>query len=85
MWGVYPEARDWNVGAVCSDFNLCGHILRKAPGALKFGTKRKKAKLGTSGPFYQDTLAQNKIYAQAANIPVSFLWIDSPHAYVWTS
>ena len=22
MWGVYPEARDWNVGAMCLDFSL---------------------------------------------------------------
>ena len=28
MWGVYPEAMDWNVGAVCSDFNLGERIWR---------------------------------------------------------
>ena len=29
MWSVYPEARDWNVGALCLDFNLGERILRK--------------------------------------------------------
>ena len=28
MWGVFPEAMDWNVGAVCSDFNLGERIWR---------------------------------------------------------
>ena len=31
MWGVYPEAMDWNVGAVHSDFNLGERIWRKSP------------------------------------------------------
>ena len=31
MWGVYPDARDWNVGAVCSDFNLGECISTKKP------------------------------------------------------
>ena len=22
MWGVYPQAMEWNIGVVCSDFNL---------------------------------------------------------------
>ena len=26
MWGVSQEARGWNVGAVCSDFNLAEPI-----------------------------------------------------------
>ena len=31
MWGVNPEARGWNVGAVCSDFNLGECISRRSP------------------------------------------------------
>ena len=31
MWGVNPEARGWNVGAVCSEFNLGEFIWRKSP------------------------------------------------------
>ena len=31
MWGVNPEARGWNVGAVCSDFHLDECISRKSP------------------------------------------------------
>ena len=31
MWGVYPEASDWNVDALCSDFHLGVCILKKAP------------------------------------------------------
>ena len=31
MWGVNPEARGWNVGAVCSDLNLAEHIWKKSP------------------------------------------------------
>ena len=31
MWGVYPEAMAWNVGAVHSDFNLGERILRSSP------------------------------------------------------
>ena len=52
MCGVYPEARDWNVGALCLDLKLGEYILVKAPGALKFGILRKKrAKLGARGLF----------------------------------
>ena len=31
MWGVNPEARGWNIGAVCSDFNLGERMWRKDP------------------------------------------------------
>ena len=51
MWGVNPEARDWNDGALCSDFKLGELILIKASKALKFGTLRKRAKLGDLGRF----------------------------------
>ena len=40
----------------------------------------KRAKLGGSGAFL---LTQIKMWAQSANIPVSCLWIHTPHAYVW--
>ena len=49
MWGVNPEARDWNVGALCLDFKLGEH--KKAPEALTFGTLRKRTELGARGLF----------------------------------
>ena len=61
MWGVYPEARDWNVGALCLDFDFGERILRKTTGALKFGTLRKRAKLGALGAYFQDMITEIKI------------------------
>ena len=46
MWGVYLEARDWIVGALCSDLKLGENILIKSPQIIKFGTLRKRAILG---------------------------------------
>ena len=31
MWGVYPEAMAWNVGAVLSEINLGERIWRSSP------------------------------------------------------
>ena len=31
MWGVYPEAMDWNVGAMHSEINLGECIWRSCP------------------------------------------------------
>ena len=36
MWGVYPEARDWNVGALCSNFNLGERKSPRAPNSALF-------------------------------------------------
>ena len=40
---------------------------------------------GTLGAFSPHTLTQIKIWAHSANIPTSYLLIDTPHAYIWTS
>ena len=37
------------------------------------------------GPLSQDTPTQINIGAQHANIAGHCLWIDTPHAYVWTT
>ena len=37
------------------------------------------------GAFSTDTLIQMQIWAHSANTPASCLWIDTPHAYGWTS
>ena len=82
MWGVYPEAMDWNVGAVCSDLHLDECICRKSPWVPNLALFLKVSNFNAPGAFYQDTLTQFKIWAQSTNIPVSCLWIDTPHAYV---
>ena len=38
-----------------------------------------------SGALSQDTLTQINIWAQHANIAGYCLWIDTPHAYIWTT
>ena len=73
MWGVYPEAMDWNDEAVHSDFNLGERIWKKAPEALKFGTLRNRAKFGAIRAFSLNTLTQTKIRVHSANIPVHCL------------
>ena len=52
MWGVNPEARGWNVGAVCLDFNLAERIWRKSPKCTFFGPITKRAKLGCVWGFF---------------------------------
>ena len=52
MWGVFPEARGGNIGAVCSDFNLGECISRKAPNILLFGPFSDRAKLWYVGGFF---------------------------------
>ena len=52
MWGVYPEAKDWNVAALCSDFKLAEPFLvKKAPRAIKLANLGKRTKLGAQGLF----------------------------------
>ena len=58
MWGVYPEARDWNVGVLCSDFNLAE---RKIPPAPNLALFLKVPNFNAPGAFYQDMLNQLKI------------------------
>ena len=80
-FSVHPEARDWNVGALCSYFSLDGW---NSPRAANLALFLKVPNFNAPGAFYQDPLTQFKIWAQSANIPVSCLWIDTPHAYVLT-
>ena len=58
MWDVYPGARDWNVGALCSDLNLAE---QKSPQAPKLALFLKVPNFTAPGAFYQDTLAKFKI------------------------
>ena len=72
MWGVYPEAGDWNVGALGSYFSLDE---RKSPGVPNFALFLKLPNFNAMGALYKDPLSQFKIGAQSANIPVYCLWI----------
>ena len=56
MWDVYPEARHWNVGALCSDFNL-----GVRPTHLNLAIFLKVSNLSPVGDFSPDTLTQIKI------------------------
>ena len=58
MSGVYPEARDWNVGALCSDFNLGDHILKKAPNTPYLALFLKVPHFNAPVAFSQDTLRE---------------------------
>ena len=81
--GVYPEAMACNVGGLCSDFNLGERIpWNKSPQQPYFNMHFEIRPLGS---LYQDKLTQMKIWAQSANIAGHCLWIDTPHAYVWTT
>ena len=56
--GVYPEARDWNVGALCLYFNL-GE--RKRPQTPNLAFFLKVQNFNAPGAFFQETLTQFKI------------------------
>ena len=58
MWGVYPEARDWNVGALHSDLIL-GE--RKSPGAPNLGLFLKGPNFNAPRAFYEDMPTQLEI------------------------
>jgi hypothetical protein len=58
MWGVYPEARDWNVGALCSYFSF---EERKRPKEPNLAIFLKVPNFNAPGAFYQDPLTQFKI------------------------
>ena len=70
MWGVYPEAIAWNVGAVHSDFNFGELIWKSGPQRANIRVHFGIWPLGATSP---DTLNQIEI------------WIDTPHAYVWAA
>ena len=53
MWTAYLEARDWNVCALCSDFNL-GE--QKNPSAPNLALFLKVPNSNAPGAFYQDKL-----------------------------
>ena len=58
MWGVYPEAIYWNVGALCSDLIL-GE--QKSSGAPNLDLFLKVPNFNAPGAFYEDTLTQLEI------------------------
>ena len=67
---------------------LCAHILiwlsvsgEKAPNVPFLALLLKGPNLGAFWAFSTDTLTQIKIWAHSANIPASYLWINTPH--VW--
>ena len=82
MWGVYQEAKACNVGGLCSDFIVGECIWRKSP---CWPNLKVHLEIKTSEAFSPDTVTQNLIEAQSANIARHCLWIDTPHAYVWTT
>ena len=82
MWGVYPEAMAWNVGAVHSDFNLGERIWRSSPQRANLKVHFEICPLGATSP---DMLTQIEIRVYSANIPGHCVWIDTPHAYVWVT
>ena len=51
MWGVFPDARDWNVGALCSYFSLDE---QKSPQAPNLDLFLKVPNFNGPGAFYQD-------------------------------
>ena len=51
MWGVYPEARDWNVGALCLDFKVGERILIKSPRNNQIWYFEKKGQIRCLGAF----------------------------------
>ena len=58
MWGVYPEAKDWNVGALCSDLNLGERKVPQAPNCALFS---KVPNFNAEGDLYQYKLTPFKI------------------------
>ena len=55
MWGVYPEAMGWNVGAVHSEINLGECIWRSGPQRANLKVHFEICPLGATPP---DTLTQ---------------------------
>ena len=82
MWGVYPEAMAWNVGAVHSEINLGERIWRNSSQRANFNVHFEICPFGATSP---DTLTQIVFWVLSANIPGHCLWIDTPHVYVWAS
>ena len=68
MWGVNPEARGWNVGAVCSDFNLGECISRKSPRRTLFGHIIKRPNKVHWGLFLQIRSAKIKSEQKAPTL-----------------
>ena len=84
--GKRQEARGWNVGAVCSDFNLVECIWRKSPQRTIIWPYYWKGQIRVCwGLYLLIHSTKLKSGAHSANIPASCVWIDAPHAYVWTS
>ena len=82
MWGVYPEAMVWNVGAVHSEINLGECIWRSSPKRANLKVYFDICPFWATSP---DTLTQIDFWVHSANIPGHCLWIDTPHAYVWAT
>ena len=81
MWGVYPEAMN---GLQCWQivlrFNFGWPYLEKE--SLWRPNLKEHFEIRPSGDFSPNTLTQNEIWAQSANIAGHCLWIDTQHARV---
>ena len=82
MWGVYPEAMTWNVGAVHSEINLGERIWRSSPKRANLKVHFEICPFWATSP---DTLTQIDFWVHSANIPDHCLWIDAQHAHVWAT
>ena len=82
MWSVYPEATDWNVGAVHSDFDL-GECIWRAQQPIKFGTFRKSHIISHSHNRVLNLLLFNYSVPNCAPEQLHLIMMDTDIVLVW--